>query len=202
MFTRSLAVLALLGLGTLLGFALATGGLTTVSMAQAAQQPGATDEKKAEAPTEKETPLHTLDWLEGDWVDTSDEVQVEFSCHFTKNRAFLIRSFRVVTKAGVGMSGMQVIAWDPVQENIRSWTYDSDGGFGEETWTQSGDRYTIRAKYTLPDGGVGSALHVMTYLDDNRFQWRSMNREIDGELQPDSPELTITRKAVAQKEGN
>ena len=60
------------------------------------------------------------------------------------------------------MSGMQVIAWDPAQETIRSWTYDSDGGFGEETWSQSGNRYTIRAKYTLPDGGTASALHVLT----------------------------------------
>ena len=57
-------------------------------------------------------PLDTLDWMVGDWLDDDDQVTAEFSCHFTKNDAFLVRSFRIITKDDVRLSGMQVIAWN------------------------------------------------------------------------------------------
>jgi hypothetical protein len=91
---------------------------------------------------------------------------------------------------------MQVIAWDPANETIRSWTFDSNGGFGEDNWTQSGNRYTIRARYTLPDGGIASALNIFTFVDDNTCTWRSVSREIDGELQPDTEEVVLVRKST------
>jgi hypothetical protein len=165
-----------------------------------AQSDGSAAPVPAATAAVRQTPLDTLDWLAGDWVDASGGLTAEFSCHFTKNNAFLIRSFRIVTKKDVRMSGMQVIVWDPAQETIRSWTYDSDGGFGEETWSQSGNRYTIRAKYTLPDGGTGSALHVLTYVDGNRCTWKSVNREIDGAFQPDTDEIVIVRKPISTPE--
>lgn len=147
-----------------------------------------------------ETPLATLDWLVGNWVGESEKGSIEFSCRFTKNNAFMIRSFRVAKDSGESMSGMEVIAWDPAQQTIRSWTYDSDGGFGEAIWSQADDRYTMRAKYTLADGGVGSALHAMRYVDDNTFAWKSTNREIDGELQPDTDEVVVKRIAESEAE--
>jgi len=146
---------------------------------------------------ERDSPLDTLDWLVGNWVSADDEITAEFSCHYTKNDAFLVRSFRISAKDDVRMSGMQVIAWDPAQKTIRSWTYDSAGGFGEETWSQSGNRYTIRAKYTLPDGGKASAINVMTYVNDNKAIWKSVNREIDGAFQPDIDEVVLVRKPDA-----
>jgi hypothetical protein len=139
-------------------------------------------------------PLDTLDWLVGDWVAEDEGISVEFSCHFTKNNAFIVRAFKVVTTKDIRMSGMQLIAWDAAQENIRSWTFDSDGGFGEDTWTQSGNTYTVRAKYTLPDGGKASAVNVMTFINNDRCTWKSVNREIDGEIQPDVEEISLVRK--------
>ena len=94
------------------------------------------------------------------------------------------------------MSGMQLIAWDPAKKGIRSWTFDSDGGFGEDAWSQSGNRYTIRAKYTLPDGGTASAVNVFTFVNDSKCTWKSVSREIDGELQPDTDEIVLVRKTV------
>ncbi len=147
-----------------------------------------------------ESPLATLDWLTGDWVDAAEDPNIEFSCDFTKNKAFLIRSFSTARQADKLMSGMQVVAWDPVQEIIRSWTFDSDGGFGEDAWSQSGNRYTIRTKYTLADGGVASALNVLTYVNDDTFTWKSVHREIDGELQADVEEITLMRAVVTPEE--
>jgi hypothetical protein len=147
--------------------------------------------------TTPETPLDTLDWLVGDWVDTSDNVSVELSCHFTKNGAFLLRSFNILTAKNVSLTGMQLIAWDAAKQTIRSWTYDSKGGFGEEVWSQSGNHYTIRAKYTLPDGGTGASTQVVTFVDNNKFTWKSVNREIDGEFLSDTEEVFLVRKPVS-----
>lgn len=166
-----------------------------------AQQPATTTAAVANVEVENsETPLDTLDWLVGNWAGKSENGSIEFSCHYTENDAFMIRSFRILQDSEVTMSGMQVIAWDPVHEKIRSWTYDSDGGFGEDVWSQADDQYTMRAKYTLPDGGKGSALHAMRYVDDNTFVWKSTNREIDGELQPDTDEVVVKRMAESEAE--
>lgn len=145
-----------------------------------------------------ESPLATLDWLLGSWSGGTDKGQIEFSCRFAKNNAFLIRSFRVLEGDDVAMSGMQVVAWDPAKETIRSWTFDSDGGFGEDLWSQAGTRYTMRSEYTLPDGGSGSALNTMEYVDNNTFVWQSTNREIDGQLQPDIPKVVVSRVAAVE----
>ena len=184
-----LAALGLLAAGLLVGWS-------------AAKSQGPAGDKgapeSAPAPhkaADKDGPLDTLDWLVGDWVDDDDKVTAEFSCHFTKNNAFLLRSFRVALADDKRLSGMQLIAWDPAQKTIRSWTFDANGGFGEETWSQSGNRYTIRAKYTLPDGGSASAVNVLTYVTDDKCTWKSVNREIDGSFLPDIDEVTLVRKS-------
>ena len=71
----------------------------------------------------------------GDWIDQDEGATNETSVKWSKNRAFLIRSFRLSLGGADPLSGMQVIAWDPAEKHIRSWTYDSRGGFGEESWT-------------------------------------------------------------------
>lgn len=146
-----------------------------------------------------ESPLKTLDWLVGDWVGTQDDQTIEFNCNFAKNDAFLIRSFKSSLPENQSLSGMQVIAWDPSKASIRSWTFDSNGGFGEEAWSQNENRYTIRSTYTLPDGGKASALNVFTVIDDQQCSWKSVNREIDGELQPELDEIVLVRKTEATK---
>jgi hypothetical protein len=178
---------------TVLAAGLAGGWALTEMRAQVPAAPAPPTATATEAVTPAESPLATLDWLVGSWHCQTERGAVEFSCKFTKNNAFLVRSFRIVNEPEGTMSGMQVIAWDPVQETIRSWTFDSDGGFGEDTWNQADDRYTMRSKYTLADGGKGAAINVMTYVDHDTFHWMSTNREIDGELQPDTAEIVVSR---------
>jgi hypothetical protein len=186
-----LAALGLLAAGAAAGWSAAR---SQVQPAEKAAPPPAPDAAEA---ADRDGPLDTLDWMVGDWVATGNETAAAFSCHYTKNGSFLLRSFRIGAPDAVRMSGMQLIAWDPAREAVRSWTFDSDGGFGEETWSQSDNRYTIRAKYTLPDGGTASAVHVMTYVDDNTCTWKSVNREFDGAFQPDIDEVVLVRKPEA-----
>lgn len=184
MSRRFLGRLALVAVGLVGGWA-----LTAIS-AQVSTQPADVSTTRVGTP---DSPLMTLDWLVGDWVATTDNGTIEFSCSYTKNNAFLIRSFRITADSQVTMSGMQVVAWDPAQQAIRSWTFDSDGGFGEDIWTQRGASYTMRSKYTLADGGTGSAINMMSYISPTEFAWKSTHREVDGQLQGYGPAIGFKR---------
>lgn len=177
---------------------IAGGWALTMTRAQDSESPdAAAPASDAAEAARNETPLFTLDWLVGSWVGETETGAIEFTCRYTKNDAFLIRSFRASDESEESLSGMQVVAWDPVQETIRSWTFDSNGGFGEAVWKQDGDRYSMRSKYTLADGGRGSALNQMTYVDADSFIWQSTHREIDGELLADTPAVVVSRMASA-----
>ena len=143
-----------------------------------------------------QNPLKDLAWMVGDWIDADEHATIETSVKWSKNDAFLIRSFRVSNLAAEPLSGMQVIAWDPAEKRIRSWTFDSRGGFGEETWSRSGDQWSMRTRFTRPDGSRASAVHVITRAGDDSFRWKSVNRLIDGSLQPDVDEVTVVRKSM------
>jgi hypothetical protein len=47
-----------------------------------------------------------------------------------------------------------------ISRRIRSWTFDSDGGFAEATWTCKKDRWFIQNKGTLADGRKASMVNA------------------------------------------
>jgi hypothetical protein len=142
------------------------------------------------------SPLNELAWMVGDWIDADENATIETSVKWSKNDVFLIRSFRVSNLAAEPLSGMQIIGWDPAEKRIRSWTYDSRGGFGEESWNRSGDQWSMRTRFTRADGSRASAIHVMTRVNDDAFRWKSVSRVVDGTLQPDIDEVTVVRKST------
>lgn len=146
----------------------------------------------AEAATD---PLDELAWLAGNWIEEGEAPAVEFACRWTRTGAFLLRAFRVDSGEEGTMAGLQIIGWDPAEKQIRSWTFDENGGIGEEHWSKSGANWSIRSKYTLPDGGKAGAVHLLTKLDEDKFEWKSVNREVDGQMFPDVEPLTIVRSA-------
>lgn len=138
--------------------------------------------------------LKGLEWLIGEWIDRDDKSSVHTTCKWTKNKNFISRSFAVSFDDQVDLEGTQVIGWDPSKQVIRSWIFDSDGGFGVGVWSQKGDRWTIRALRVLSDGRKASAVNVLTYVDENTFTWESTGREVDGELLPNLGPVTVVRK--------
>ena len=149
--------------------------------------------KPAAAVEPKGDALDELAWLTGDWVEEGAKPSVEFTCHWTRTGAFLMRAFRTAEGGGATTAGLQIVGWDPTLKQIRSWTFDEAGGFGEDHWTPAGATWSIRTNYTLPDGGKAGAIHVLTKLNDDSFEWKSVNREIDGVLQPDVHAVKVVR---------
>lgn len=140
--------------------------------------------------------LKELEWMVGSWIDDNDGVLIQTDCEWTKNRNFLTRSFAAMVGDRVDMSGMQIIGWDPAAKQIRSWVFDSDGTFGEGTWKRNDDAWSIEQTGTLPDGKKTSALNIITKIDDDSHTWQSINRIVDGEIQPNVEEVLIVRRPM------
>ncbi len=137
--------------------------------------------------------LKELEWLIGEWVDDSGEVKVSTTFRWTANRAFLLRSFDVETKDGVAMTGTQIIGWDPRGKQIRSWTFNSDGSFGESTWARNGDGWLSKSMQTLETGQLASGTYVVERIDDNSFTMQLVGHEVDGEPQSAGAIVTLVR---------
>ncbi|MGD9636517.1 MAG: SgcJ/EcaC family oxidoreductase [Pirellulales bacterium] len=155
------------------------------------------EEEVAAPPPSHYEELKELEWLVGEWVDADEQASIQTDIEWTKNKNFLRRSFAVVIGDQIDMSGVQIIGWDPAEKKIRSWVFDSEGGFGEATWTHKGNQWFIQNNGTLADGRKSSSLNTLTYIDDNSFRWGSVNREIDGELLPNVEEVTVVRAPAA-----
>jgi uncharacterized protein (TIGR02246 family) len=152
-----------------------------------------TDEAKELVPSHHEQ-LQVLEWMVGRWVDDAESTWIETDCHWSKNQNFLVRSFTVAAGDRIEMSGMQVVGWDPSAKAIRSWTFDSDGGFAEAIWTRKADRWFVKNSGVLPDGRKASMVNVIKPVDENSFTWQTIDRTAGGELLPNTDEVVIVRQ--------
>ncbi|WP_233903119.1 YybH family protein [Stieleria maiorica] len=137
--------------------------------------------------------LKDLQWMIGSWVDQDDRGRVETTCQWTKNRNFMVRMFSMVVGDQIEQSGMQIIGWDAAAGQIRSWVFDSRGGFSDGVWEQKDKKWYIQSTGTMHDGSKMSATNILTYVDDNTLTWQSINRIVDGELLPNVDEVVAVR---------
>ncbi len=142
--------------------------------------------------------LKELEWLTGEWVDDSKNADVETLAQWTENKNFITLSFRVRFGGRPALAGTQVIGWDPSIKSIKSWVFDSLGGFGQGVWSREGSRWTVRTTGVLITGEKTSAINIYTALDENTFTFSSIGREINGEPQPNIEEIRVVRKEISR----
>jgi uncharacterized protein (TIGR02246 family) len=138
--------------------------------------------------------LKELDWMIGSWIDQDDNATIQTDCEWTKNRNFMTRSFAVAVGDKVNASGMQIIGWDPIAKAIRSWVFDSNGGYSDGKWKQKGKSWIVQQTGVLADGGKTTATHIYKQVDADSFTWKAIDRTVDGEMQPNIDEVLIVRK--------
>jgi uncharacterized protein (TIGR02246 family) len=138
--------------------------------------------------------LHELEWLVGDWAAdqaTGEVARVSFSWSASQN--FLISSFTNTFKDIAIGGGTQWIGWDPRAKQIRLWTFENNGGYGDGLATRDGDRWLIKAKAVLRDGKQLTATNILTRIDADTISWRATDRTDDGKPLADSPEIKMKR---------
>ncbi|MGO8751327.1 MAG: SgcJ/EcaC family oxidoreductase [Thermoguttaceae bacterium] len=146
-----------------------------------------------DTPTPEEQ-LKQLQWMIGEWVDESPEALVITSYRWTDNQCYILSEFKVQTGGRPLMTGTQRIGWDPLAKKIRSWVFDSEGGFGEGIWTPEGNQWIVKMTGVTRDGKVASSTNITTRVSKHRMTWQSRDRIIGGEKTPDIAEIPITQK--------
>ena len=145
------------------------------------------------APASNYDRLRDLEWLVGKWTAQRGDKALEFDCEWTAKRNFLMRKYTVKSAAGVAKTGIQVIGWDPVLGGIRSWVFDSEGGFGSERWIKDGKRWALEAYAVTRDGAQAEATNVLTQLDHDNFTWQSVERSLNEVPLADTELVKVTR---------
>jgi uncharacterized protein (TIGR02246 family) len=142
--------------------------------------------------------LRPLAWLVGDWIDDDGNAVVYSSCRWSEDGNFLVQDFKLQLNGGDAMNVSQRIGWDPLAKQIRSWVFDSEGGYGQSVWSQDGGAWIIKATGVRPDGTMASATNVLVPSGRDAYVWRSMDRVVGNERQ--SPvEVKIIRKPPQPK---
>ena len=77
--------------------------------------------------------------------------KIDTTCKWAKNQNFLVRTFSISIGNKLSISGVQIIGWDPAAKQIRSWVFDSNGGFGEGMWTKKGKSWHIQSREPVVD---------------------------------------------------
>jgi uncharacterized protein (TIGR02246 family) len=137
--------------------------------------------------------LEVLAWMLGDWLDEGPDSLVRVNCRWSDDGNFLLRTFTVKHLGKDVMTVTQRIGWDGAAHQIRSWEFDSEGGFGEGKWGGDGDRWVIKHSATRPEGTTVSATNTMVRERPDLVRWTSTDRYIGHEPIPEEPTYAFVR---------
>lgn len=137
--------------------------------------------------------LVPLQWLVGTWASEETSAPVEIHCQWALAEKFLRITFHVSPPEGGKVEVEQLVGWDPASNQVRSWVFDSHGGYGQGAWDRDGNTWAVTAVGVLPNGQQGIATNLITFVDESHFVWESTNRQIEGIPVPDS-KVKFTRK--------
>jgi len=140
--------------------------------------------------------LAEIDWLAGSWIDEGESSTIRFENTWIAGGRFLRRKFDVQVGEEIDLHGIEIVGWDAAAKTIRSWVFDSEGTFAELRWKRGAEnpkRWVKEARGVLTSGVTVTATHIMTCLDDDRYTFKAVSRDHDGELLPNIEEVTVVR---------
>lgn len=137
--------------------------------------------------------LEALSWLVGEWIDESDEGIAKTTCRWTEDGNYLIQDFQLDILGRKTVSGQQRIGWDPLTGHIKSWVFDSQGGYSEGIWTRDDDRWVVKAQGVRPDGTVATATNLYTRIGEDSYSFESTSRIVGDEVEADIRVVVVRR---------
>jgi uncharacterized protein (TIGR02246 family) len=138
------------------------------------------------------TSLRDLEWLIGSWEAKRDGTEVHTTYEWLWDKSFIRADFTIRQKSRT-LRGFQMIGKDANSDSLRSWTFESEGGFGEATWARDGKKWVLDSAGRLADGSTLAAAIILVPLDRNSFTWQAVERSRDGEEVADLPPVKVTR---------
>lgn len=141
--------------------------------------------------------LKQLEWLAGEWLDEVPGSHVHFSCRWDESGAFLLRDFAVHSAGEKILTGTERIGYDPLTSHLRSWIFDSSGGYADGYWHREGNNWILNSAGVTADGRIASGSAIFSPVDSHRYKFHSVDRIVGGERVPDLTEVTVVRKPPA-----
>jgi hypothetical protein len=136
--------------------------------------------------------LRDLDWLVGTWQVKRDDTEVTTTYEWIESKKYMLMTFAIKDKERT-IKGKQFITRDASTGMLRSWTFETDGAFGEAVWGRDGKKWVLDASGVLPNGSKITATNILTPLNDDTFLWQSVERTQDDEPQPDIAPVKVVR---------
>jgi hypothetical protein len=91
-----------------------------------------------------------------------------------------------------------MIGWDPSTSTIRSWSFDSQGGFEQAVWHRDGGRWLIKADAVLPGGITATEQRSLSIDSDGNLRSKRLEQQVGGRLMPGSDPITLVRQSSDQ----
>jgi uncharacterized protein (TIGR02246 family) len=142
--------------------------------------------------------LEGLAWIVGEWINESGDSKVLLNYRWDETGNFIVGDINVTSGEQILMKSFQRIAWDASQGKYRSWTFDSDGGFGEGVWTATPNGLVMQNSAVGPDGMRGTATVKLLSDSKDRFTFQGIHRMSEGVEAPDY-QYTVVRKPPVAK---
>jgi uncharacterized protein (TIGR02246 family) len=143
--------------------------------------------------------LKELDWMIGEWLDEGPDSVVRVHCRWSEDGNFLLRACTVKLQGKPVLTVSQRIGWDPLARQIRSWDFDSEGGFGEGRWSRDGEGWIIRHTAVHPEGTPSSAINIISRERPDLVRWVSTARVLGDESIPDEESYVLVRVPPAPR---
>jgi hypothetical protein len=134
----------------------------------------------------------------GEWINESSDSKVQMNYRWDESGNFIVGDILITSGDQTIMKSFQRIAWDASQGKYRSWTFDSDGGFGEGVWTATPNGLVMQNSAVSPDGVRGTATVKLLSDSKDRFTFQGIHRMSEGVESPDY-EYTVVRKPPVAK---
>lgn len=150
--------------------------------------------------TQAESRLQDLSWLIGDWQVDKGDASAKMNVEWAPGKKFIVSKCTLNKKGAEEQVDKQVIGWNPQNNNIVSWHFDSNGGFGSGTWIYKSNekRWITDVVGIGADGSNTRASNVFTQKSADEFVWQSINRSLDGVEVSDTEALTVHRAQAAE----
>jgi uncharacterized protein (TIGR02246 family) len=142
---------------------------------------------------ESGNPLQSLGWLIGDWTASNNGVTAKMHAEWTKDKNFIRCNYEIIDKSGKVENTQQVFGYDPRNDSVVSWNFDSTGGFGDAQWLQTNGEWVAESQAVERSGNVSTASNVWRPLDANTITWQSVDRRLDGVPVPDLEPVKLHR---------
>jgi uncharacterized protein (TIGR02246 family) len=145
-----------------------------------------------------EVDLAELGWMVGNWSAREGDADLQAAVHWNATGTFLLRDLKVMQNGSVVFRSTLRIGIDPRTGKLASWTFDSDGGLGEATWTKQGNAWIAQSTGVLADGQKTAGTHVISHGGANTLVWKTLGGSVSGQPIEDH-EVRFTRQNDAQE---